>query len=34
MILAIGFIVIQGYLMINNINTKLMKLEWIKKDLK
>jgi hypothetical protein len=32
-ILTIGFIVIQGYQMINNINMNLMQLEWIKKEL-
>jgi hypothetical protein len=33
-ILIIGFMVIQGYYMINNINVRLMQLEWIKKELK
>jgi hypothetical protein len=29
-----GFRVIQGYYIINNINMRLMQLEWIKKELK
>jgi hypothetical protein len=33
-ILIIDFMVIQGYYMINNINMRLMQLEWIKKELK
>jgi hypothetical protein len=33
-ILTIDFMVIQGYYMINNINMRLMQLEWIKKKLK
>jgi hypothetical protein len=33
MILTIGFLVIQGYQMINNIIMKLMQLEWFNLDL-
>jgi hypothetical protein len=33
-VLTIGFIVIQVYYMINNINTKLLQLEWINLELK
>jgi hypothetical protein len=33
-VLTIGFIVIQGYQVINNINTKLMQLQWINLELK
>jgi hypothetical protein len=32
--LIIGFIVIQGYQIINNINMNSLQLEWIKKVLK
>jgi hypothetical protein len=30
----IGFMLKQSYQVINNINTKLLQLEWIKKELK
>jgi hypothetical protein len=33
-ILIIGSMVLQGYQMINNINVRLMQLDWIKKEIK
>jgi hypothetical protein len=30
----LGFMLKQSYLVINNINTKLTQLEWVKKKLK
>jgi hypothetical protein len=30
----LGFMLKQSYQVINNINTKLMQLEWVKKELK
>jgi hypothetical protein len=32
-ILTLGFMVIQGYQVINNLNVKLMQLEWINLEL-